>query len=123
MRGVLAAGAVVVLIGSGGSYALLSGSAANKAPATPAAVEAPHLETARLFAEPASAPPASDLISLKLAAPPTAWPDVPKLPVTPKMQQPTKTAAAAKAKIHAKAKSTANPKPNKPATDTTMARR
>jgi hypothetical protein len=119
MRRALAAGAVVVLIGGGGTYALLRNSATPKSPATQSTVEAPHVETVRLFAAPASAPPASDLIATKLASQPTVWPDLPKPVVKPKLQQAAKTATAAKVK----SKPVVKPKLKKPATDATLARR
>jgi len=106
MRKALVASAVVVLIGGSASYAWMGGRTKEQP------VEAPKVETARLFAAPndASATPAKDLIATKLATVPVIWPDTPKAPVAEVQKKPQ---AAAKPKKKKPAQ-----KPKKPATVT-----
>ena len=110
-RAITASVAVMMMIGGGASYTLLGRHAPHKKELSASAIDAPRLETARIFAAPI-APPEPDLIAAKLAPQPIIWPDVPKPVVKTKRSEVaktdgTKTAAARPAKP--------KPKPKKPA--------
>jgi len=75
-RAIASSVAVMMMIGGGASYALL-GRHSPKMELSTSAMDAPRVETARMFAAPI-APPEPDLIAAKLAPPPIVWPDAPK---------------------------------------------
>jgi hypothetical protein len=101
MRKASTAGVLIFAIGGGATYAWMG------SPQTQP-IEAPKVETARLFsaANDVSPTPARDLIATKLATIPVTWPDVPK--AAPKVLQ-TKRQAAAKPKKKKQAQTTKKP--------------
>ena len=74
MRQFLLLSAVVILAGSGATYAVLGTAQKVAAP-----VELPPTETASLFSARFDASPHPDLIAAKLAMQPIIWPVVPQL--------------------------------------------
>jgi hypothetical protein len=109
MRRLFAVSAVVVLIGGSATYALVGRHASRTAVATRSAVEAPRVETARLFSAPISSPSEPDLIATKLMAE-VAWPEVRK-PIA-KMTPAKLAATPAKVAAARQVKSRPNPKPH-----------
>src|SRR5471032_1203370 len=89
-RAIASSVAVMMMIGGGASYALLGRHASNKLELSTSAMDAPRVETARMFAAPI-APPEPDLIAAKLAPPPIVWPDAQKPVVKVKHADLTKT--------------------------------
>jgi hypothetical protein len=105
----------MMTIGGGASYALFGRHASHKT-VSASAMDAPRVDTARMFAAPI-APPEPDLIAAKLAPPPIIWPETPKPEVKGKRPETVQTDAAKPAgtkKARAKTvgtKSASAPKP------------
>lgn len=117
-RAVASSVAVMMMIGGGASYALLGRHAPNKLELSTSAMDAPRVETARMFAAPI-APQEPDLIAAKLAPPAVVWPDAPKPVAKAKHADLTKTdrtkPTATNTATAVKAKPNSKPNPKKQA--------
>jgi len=103
MRGLFALSAVVVLLAGGSvTYALVGRHTSQKVAISNSTIEAPQVETARLFSTPISTPE-PDLIAAKLTSQ-TIWPAVPM----PKAKATPKTATSLPATARPNAKQLAN---------------
>ena len=112
MRRAIAASVAVTMmtIGGGASYALFGHHASHKA-VSASAMDAPRVDSARMFAAPI-APPEPDLIAAKLAPPPVIWPEAPKPMVKSKPAQTDAAKSARSRAVGAKTARAAKPKPN-----------
>jgi hypothetical protein len=106
-RAVASSVAVMMMIGGGASYALLGRHSSHKMELSSSAMDAPRVESARMFSAPI-APPEPDLIAAKLAPQPTLWPDAPKQVV--KAKRPEAAGMQAKAEASKAAANPAGPK-------------